>query len=582
VAAGSDGWGVAVYRIDNRAVELGAEVVVRGAGEVGAEVFALLADGEVAAEETVQSIWDILRRGAEAERSGGAGVLADGAADAEVEGVDELAVLLDLLALEADVGDPVLAAGVGAAGDVELDLLIEAGEAILHLGDEPLGEALGLGDGELAELGAGAGDGAAPEGGDIDLEAEGVEGDDQLRGAVVRHVGDEDVLHDGAAELAVAELVGQLRQCSELVAREATAEDAGADGRKAGLALRRNADVVAVDVVGDELGGVDGNVQFVTELVLDSFEHGLSGPAVAHEEVLDAGAGAVFAELGLLAEDADDGFDDGVGLGLLDEGGDADGEVRLGGEAAADAEGVADLLLFFAVVLNRALSGCERNVVDLRVGAPLGAAGDGDLELAREVVELGVGGELAGDLDGERAGVEQLMLVQAGERAAGDVADDIAAGALGTEADCGEGVGDLDQRADGEPVELDVLAGGDVGEVARVPLGDVGDDAELVAGEQAVGQADAHHEELGGFTFTVGSAGDAEAVALGVDAPPLEVEAGPLGEDGVAALAGEFTHLVPCFPGVLGELEALGLLGFGLFRGGGCGLGGHWGSFGLA
>ena len=39
--------------------------------------------------------------------------------------------MLDLLAFEADVGDPVLAAGVGAAGDVELDLLVEAGEAVL-------------------------------------------------------------------------------------------------------------------------------------------------------------------------------------------------------------------------------------------------------------------------------------------------------------------------------------------------------------------------------------------------------------------------------------------------------------------
>ncbi len=321
--------------------------------------------------------------------------------------------------------------------------------------------------------------------------------------------------------------------------------------------------MVAVDVVGDELGGVDRGVEFVTELSLNCFEHRLGGPAVAHEEVLDAGAGAVFAELGLFAEDADDGLDDGVGLGLLDEGRDADGEVGLGGEAAADAEGVADLFGPIDLAL-----GCgQRDVVDLRVGAPLGAAGDGDLELAREVVELGVGGELAGDLDGERAGVEQLVLVQAGERAAGDVADDVAAGSLGAEADGGEGVGDLDQRADGEPVQLDVLAGGDVGQVARILFGDVGDDAELGAGEQAVGQADAHHEELGRPALAVGSAGDSDAVTLRVDAPPLEVEAGPLGEDGVAALKGELAHLVPSVPGVLGELEALGALGLGFLDG---------------
>ena len=49
----------------------------------------------------------------------------------------------------------------------------------------------------------------------------------------------------------------------------------------------------------------------------------------------------------------------------------------------------------------------------------------------------------------------------------------------------------------------------------------------LVRGEQAVGHADAHHEVLGGLAFAVGAAGDAEAVALGVDAPPLEVETRP-------------------------------------------------------
>ena len=41
---------------------------------------------------------------------------------------------------------------------------------------------------------------------------------------------------------------------------------------------------------------------------------------------------------------SDDGGDDGEALILADEGGDADGDVGLGGEAAADAEGVADLV----------------------------------------------------------------------------------------------------------------------------------------------------------------------------------------------------------------------------------------------
>ncbi len=550
VAACAYRWGVAFYGVDDGSGELGAEGVVVGAGEVGAEVFAFGAGGEVAVEEAFDGGGAVFCGGTVAQRTGGAGVFAYGSADAEVEGVDEGSVLLDLFAFEADVGDPVLAAGVGAAGDVELDLLVEAGEAVFHLGDEPLVEALGLGDGEFAELCAGAGDGSAPEGGDVHLEAEGVELDDERGGLAVGDVGDEDVLHDGGAELAVAVLVGEVGELDELFATETSVEDGGSDDGEAGLLLGGDTDVVAVDVVGDYVGGGGVGVELVAELGLDGFEHGLGGPAVAHEEVLDTGAGAVFAEGVLLAEGADDGEDDVQSLILPDEGRDADGDVGLGGEAAADAQGVADL--FHAV--DGALDGGEGYVVDLGVGAPEGAAGDGDLELAREVVELGVGGELVGDLDGEGTGVDKLVAVEAGDRAAGDVADDVAAGSLGAEADGGEGVDDFDEAAEGEPVELDVLAGGDVGEVAGVLFGDLTDDAGLGAGEDTVGEGDAHHEELRGFTFSVGSSGDAEAVALGIDAPPLEVETGPLGEDGVAALLGELTDLVPGVPRVLGEL----------------------------
>jgi hypothetical protein len=99
-------------------------------------------------------------------------VLADRSAEAEVVGVGELALVLDLLAFDADVGDPVLAAAIGAAGDVQLELLVELRQALFELVDEPAREALGLSDGQLAELRAGAGDGAAPEGRAFDVEAD--------------------------------------------------------------------------------------------------------------------------------------------------------------------------------------------------------------------------------------------------------------------------------------------------------------------------------------------------------------------------------------------------------------------------
>ena len=196
-----------------------------------------------------------------------------------------------------------LSAGVGAAGDVQLDLLVEAGETLFHLADEPLGEALGFGDGELAELGAGAGDGPAPEGRDIDLKADAVERDDQPGGVCVGHVDDEDVLHDRGAQFTVAVLVGELGELQELVAGEPSAQDACADRRQAGLALRSDADVVAVDVVRDDVVSDGAWVELVTELLFERGEEGLGGPAEAHEEVLDARAGAVLAKLRLLAED---------------------------------------------------------------------------------------------------------------------------------------------------------------------------------------------------------------------------------------------------------------------------------------
>src|SRR6185437_7358523 len=89
-----------------------------------------------------------------------------------------------------------------AAGDVELDLLVESGQAIFQLFDQPLGKAFGFGDGELAEFGSGAGDGPAPELGAFHAEADAVEFIDHVAGFFCRDVDEDEVLHDGGAQLA--------------------------------------------------------------------------------------------------------------------------------------------------------------------------------------------------------------------------------------------------------------------------------------------------------------------------------------------------------------------------------------------
>ena len=186
-----------------------------------------------------------------------------------------------------------------------------------------------------------------------------------------------------------------------------------------------NAGVVAVDVVGNLLrrGGQQGEVKPRLQLG----QKALGGPAFLEEEVLHAGLGAVFAQFLLAAEDLRHGARDADDLIGQNKGIQAHGQVRLFGEAAADAHRVANL----AVELGRS----EGNVVDLRVRTPRGTAGDADFELAREIVEFRIAGQLFGDFGGQRRGDHQLIGGHAGQRAAGHVAQHIAAGADGREAD---------------------------------------------------------------------------------------------------------------------------------------------------
>src|ERR1700719_1967677 len=109
---------IARYRCDVGASELGAEFSVGMACEIGAEVFVCVARGEIRFEQALDRFRDIFRCAAIPDLPRDAGVFANGATDAEVVGVYKIRALLDLFSFEADIGDPVLAAGIRAAGDV--------------------------------------------------------------------------------------------------------------------------------------------------------------------------------------------------------------------------------------------------------------------------------------------------------------------------------------------------------------------------------------------------------------------------------------------------------------------------------
>jgi hypothetical protein len=109
-----------------------AELAVGVAVAELAKVLPGVAARQVPGEEPLDRARHLRRRHTVADRAGGGLVLPDRPAHAEVVGVDQLAVQLELFPLDPDVGDPVLAAAVRAAGHVKLHVLVEPREPALQ------------------------------------------------------------------------------------------------------------------------------------------------------------------------------------------------------------------------------------------------------------------------------------------------------------------------------------------------------------------------------------------------------------------------------------------------------------------
>src|SRR6267143_6528782 len=97
--------------------------------------------------------------------------LADAAPNAEVIRVDHPAIDLQLLAFDADVRDPVLAAAIRASGDVQLELLLETRQALIELFGEPARETFRFCERQFAKFRARARNRAARESGSAHRQA---------------------------------------------------------------------------------------------------------------------------------------------------------------------------------------------------------------------------------------------------------------------------------------------------------------------------------------------------------------------------------------------------------------------------
>jgi len=266
-----------------------------------------------------------------------------------------------------------LGAGVVAAGDVEVDGLVEDGEVCVEVVGEGDGVGFGVGGREAAAAVAGAGDGSAENGACGDVEVSFGEGlfcsFEVLRG----DVGDEQVLPDGEAELARAEAVGDVGEGAHLGDRQAADRDGDADVVQAGLRLGMDADVPgAVDVAAwFALGCIDADEGEGEELF------GLG------DESFDAPTvGAVT----VLGEDADHGCGDGDGLLGEQEESAVGGELAMAGdpgEQDAEVDSVRDAAAFFD------LDGHEADVIRVGDDGDGSSVVEGDVELAGEVIHVG-------------------------------------------------------------------------------------------------------------------------------------------------------------------------------------------------
>ena len=139
------------------------------------------------------------------------------------------------------------------------------------------------------------------------------------------------------------------------------------------------------------------------------------------------------------------------------------------------------------------LAHVQADIVDTDGGAVMLGCGHGDLELARQEGKFRMERAPLTDDLAPWARVHDLVFCSARIMVAGRVADTIAAGLDGMHLDLGQlcqNVGNILQR---DPVELDVLARGEVAIAAVILARDLAQLAQLATGQLTIGNRDPQH-----------------------------------------------------------------------------------------
>ena len=172
---------------------------------------------------------------------------------------------------------------------------------------------------------------------------------------------------------------------------------------------------------------------------------------------------------------------------------------RRGGAVPAGAHLATDRNVEAVHVLsaNRLDRGRQADVLRLRVHAVLGAARDGDVELAGQIGVRLVAEKRLREFSNDGRRVEQFARRETGNRTPDDIPDVVLAGLERHEPDALQPPPYLRHVRDLEPAQLNLLTRRDVRVADAVLPRDVGERPHLRRVREAVRDADAHHEAAG-------------------------------------------------------------------------------------
>ena len=305
---------------------------------------------------------------------------------------------------------------------------------------------------------------------------------------IVGNVGDDEVLPGSEAEVAVAELVGDVGDLHHGVDEHAS--DGNDDTEVVvAIALAVGADVAVFDFGLLFFAKLFGEVAEREGKLLFGFLEEL-GDAPVVDEIFETGFFAVGA-VAVFKEDAQDGGSDGDSLLGGEKNAGVGGELLVSGDAAElhpEVDAGVEVALGFGEP-----DSVEGDVVGVGTDRDRAAGVEGDIELARETVEVAVVHNVVVHRLGEGEDVDEFVWIESSGGRGGDVAHVIGSGATGSEAELGELGENVDRVLWLDFADLDVAAGRDVAVAAAPVAGDFAESAELSGVEGAAGNAGAQH-----------------------------------------------------------------------------------------